>query len=385
MKATAIMGQSWRLIWQRKQLLRLGLVSTAAALLAWAALNQADTLAWVESPALMERLTGTPRAAYSDIWGVNNSIVIGPLTFGVLVICLVLWLAGLAARGGLITAVNDLDTGQKSSFGQSFRQGWRKVLPLAGMTILLFIVPVILGIILAISVAVVFAGTITGIVAGTSGEANSVLAGLGLIGLLVVCCLGLAIALLTIVLYLIYSLAYRGMMLRNLGVMDSIRHGWRVLRDNLGEILLLGLVFFVINLPFYWLAIRRMGWAFTLRTFVAVGLISLFSRLTPGWIGFEHLHPLYAAVAGGGLMGMGLLILFRHRTGLGGFNILALYLQGRGLVRAGYFQLAVDLVILAAALFVLDWHQVLLSVLGAAVLNVIIGINHRPGRYMAVS
>lgn len=146
-----------------------------------------------------------------------------------------------------------------------------------------------------------------------------------------------------------------------------------------------GLVFFAINLPFYWLAIRRMGWAFTLRTFVAVGLISLFSRLTPGWIGFEHLHPLYAAVAGGGLMGMGLLILFRHRTGLGGFNILALYLQDRGLVRAGYFQLAIDLVILAAALFVLDWHQVLLSVLGAAVLNVIIGINHRPGRYMAVS
>jgi uncharacterized membrane-anchored protein YitT (DUF2179 family) len=145
------------------------------------------------------------------------------------------------------------------------------------------------------------------------------------------------------------------------------------------------LVFFVINLPFYWLAVKRMGWPFTLRTFAAVALLSLFSRLTPQWIGYAHLEPIYAAVAGGGLMGMGLLILFRHRAGLGGFNILALYLQDRGILRAGYFQLGVDLAILVAALFVIDWHQVLLSVAGAIVLNIIIGLNHRPGRYVGMS
>ncbi|HAQ27433.1 MAG TPA: hypothetical protein DCQ80_15955, partial [Pseudomonas sp.] len=36
-----------------------------------------------------------------------------------------------------------------------------------------------------------------------------------------------------------------------------------------------GLVFFALNLPFYLLAIWRMGWAFTLRTFCAVALVSL--------------------------------------------------------------------------------------------------------------
>lgn len=35
-----------------------------------------------------------------------------------------------------------------------------------------------------------------------------------------------------------------------------------------------GVVFFVINLPFYWLSVRRMGAAFTLKTFCAVGLVS---------------------------------------------------------------------------------------------------------------
>nr|WP_246470723.1 YitT family protein [Aminobacter carboxidus] len=146
-----------------------------------------------------------------------------------------------------------------------------------------------------------------------------------------------------------------------------------------------GVVFFVINLPFYYLAVKRLGWPFALRTFVAVALISVLSQLTPDWIGIEHLNPFYAAIAGGGLMGMGLLVLFRHRAGLGGFNILALYLQDNYGIRAGYFQLAVDLVILVVSLFYIELDKVALSVLGAAVLNLIIAINHRPGRYVGMS
>ncbi|WP_378943612.1 YitT family protein [Mesorhizobium sp. ANAO-SY3R2] len=146
-----------------------------------------------------------------------------------------------------------------------------------------------------------------------------------------------------------------------------------------------GTVFFVINLPFYYLAVKRMGWPFAIRTFAAVALISVLSRLTPEWIGISHLDPLYAAIAGGGLMGMGLLVLFRHRAGLGGFNILALYLQDNYGIRAGYFQLGVDLVILVVSLFYIEIDKVALSVVGAAVLNLIIAINHRPGRYVGMS
>jgi uncharacterized membrane-anchored protein YitT (DUF2179 family) len=146
-----------------------------------------------------------------------------------------------------------------------------------------------------------------------------------------------------------------------------------------------GLTFWLINLPFYVLAWMRMGPAFTLRTFIAVGLISVLSKLTPQWVDVASIAPLYAALAGGALQGIGLLILFRHRTGLGGFNILALYLQERHGIRAGWFQLGVDGVIMAAALLVLPWQNVALSVLGALVLNVTLGLNHKPGRYMAVS
>lgn len=146
-----------------------------------------------------------------------------------------------------------------------------------------------------------------------------------------------------------------------------------------------GPVFFVLNLPFYLLAFLRMGWKFTLRTFCAVGLVSLFAELTPQWVSFQQINPVYAALLGGMCMGLGMLMLFRHRASLGGINILALYLQDRFNIRAGKFQMSVDLVIVLAALLVLPVDKVLLSIAGAAILNLILTLNHKPGRYQGVS
>ncbi|MCA1769075.1 MAG: YitT family protein, partial [Halomonas sp.] len=130
-----------------------------------------------------------------------------------------------------------------------------------------------------------------------------------------------------------------------------------------------GVWFFLINLPFYWLAIRRMGWSFTLRTFAAIGLVSLFSELTGRWIHIDGVAPVYASLMGGCLIGIGMLILFRHRASLGGVNILVLYLQDRHGWRAGYVQLGIDGVIMLVALALLPMDRVGLSVLGAVALN----------------
>ncbi|TDQ66996.1 putative 5xTM membrane YitT family protein [Maritalea mobilis] len=146
-----------------------------------------------------------------------------------------------------------------------------------------------------------------------------------------------------------------------------------------------GMLFFVLNLPFYWLAYKRLGVAFTIKTFAAVGLVSLFAQLTPQWISFDMLHPVYASLVGGGIIGVGLLILFRHKSGLGGVNILAVYLQDRYGIRAGYLQMGVDAAILCGSFFVLSWQQVALSIMGAVVLNLVIATNFRPGRYVGFS
>lgn len=143
-----------------------------------------------------------------------------------------------------------------------------------------------------------------------------------------------------------------------------------------------GSAFFLINLPFYWLAVRRMGWEFTLKTFCAVGLVSLFSHLHPLFIHFSRLNPFYAVLFGNVIMGIGFIVLFRHKASLGGVNILALWLQDRFGIRVGKLQMAVDSCVVLASLFVVNLPVLLASVAGAVILNLIIAMNHRPGRYV---
>lgn len=152
-----------------------------------------------------------------------------------------------------------------------------------------------------------------------------------------------------------------------------------------GTPLSFGPVFFVLNLPFYILSIMRMGWGFTLRTFACIALISALTRLIPLWADFSMLRPAFAAVMGAAMMGVGLVVLLRHRAGIGGVTILSQFLQDKGIIRAGLFQLIVDLIILVVALFMLPLKLVALSIVGAFVLNLTVAINHKPGRYRGMS
>ncbi len=145
------------------------------------------------------------------------------------------------------------------------------------------------------------------------------------------------------------------------------------------------LAFSAVNVPFYALAAWRMGWKVALRTFLAVTVVSLFAKFLPNWIVMIPLDPVFATILGGGLMGNGLLMLFRHRTALGGVNILAMFLQEKFGWRAGYVQLGIDCAILLASLAVLPPQNLALSLLGAVVVNLILAINHRPGRYLGMS
>ena len=143
----------------------------------------------------------------------------------------------------------------------------------------------------------------------------------------------------------------------------------------------LGAVLFVINLPFYAFGLAALGKRFTFKTFCAVGTLSLFTELVPSLVRFERLDPVFAAVMGGLLAGIGILILMRHGASLGGSGVLAIYLQKTRGWRAGSVQMSLDVIILSLGLLVVSPGQVGLSILSAAALNLVIGINHRPDRY----
>jgi uncharacterized membrane-anchored protein YitT (DUF2179 family) len=146
-----------------------------------------------------------------------------------------------------------------------------------------------------------------------------------------------------------------------------------------------GQVFFALNLPFYILSVMRMGKRFTINTFIAVTIVSFAVDHLHNVIQIATIHPLYAALLGGGLIGTGMLVIFRHKMSLGGFNILALFLQERFGIRAGKVQMALDCTIVVMSFFVVDITLILLSILGAIATNLILAMNHKPGRYQPVS
>lgn len=142
-----------------------------------------------------------------------------------------------------------------------------------------------------------------------------------------------------------------------------------------------GILFFVINLPFYFLSVKRMGWRFTIKTLIAVTLVSAFSSLHALYLDVSSVNPMYAAIFAGLTIGVGMIMIFRHGASAGGFGILAAYLQERRGIRAGYVQGALDFLVVAASLALVPPYILLFSIVGAVLLNLVLAINHRPGRY----
>lgn len=143
-----------------------------------------------------------------------------------------------------------------------------------------------------------------------------------------------------------------------------------------------GVLFVLFNIPFLVLGAWKRGIAFGMRTVAAIVLVGLGSELHPLMLPPVDLPALYGALTGSVLAGVGMLIVFRHNASMGGLNTLALLAQDLWGWRAGYVQLSFDVVIILAALTVASPAIVAASALGAVLLNLVLVLNHRPGRYL---
>jgi uncharacterized membrane-anchored protein YitT (DUF2179 family) len=142
-----------------------------------------------------------------------------------------------------------------------------------------------------------------------------------------------------------------------------------------------GPLFFALNLPFFILAQRALGWTFTLKSLVTTALLSGFTLVMPGWLHIAGIDPVFAAIFGGSLIGMGVLALARHRSSVGGIGVLAIWLYEKRGFNAGKVQVTFDVLIVASAFFVVDTRHLALSVLSAVALSLVMIAYHRPGRY----
>ena len=143
------------------------------------------------------------------------------------------------------------------------------------------------------------------------------------------------------------------------------------------------LVYFALNLPFLLLGWWGMGWRFALKTLITIAALSLLITLLPQWMELGTIHPAFAAILFGILFGIAALAVVRHGGSFGGFSIVAILMQNRWGIQAGYVQLAFDIIIFALAALILDPAMLAYSFLGAATFSLFLAINHRRDRYIA--
>ncbi len=144
-----------------------------------------------------------------------------------------------------------------------------------------------------------------------------------------------------------------------------------------------GVLFTLLNIPFFILAGRQMGRDFLIRAILANLLISALAMLFPLGFRLQDVNGFFAAIFGGTLIGAGILMLARHHVGVGGIGIVALALQKSRGWNAGKTQLAGDALILLLALPVLGLGAKLfaVSVLSAVAVSGVLIVFHKPGRY----
>ena len=89
----------------------------------------------------------------------------------------------------------------------------------------------------------------------------------------------------------------------------------------------IGLLFIVVNIPFLIFAYFSMGKAFALKTVFVNVVLGLSTHFLPYFIHIDYLHPMFAALFGGTIIGLGILCLARHNASVGGTGALTLWIQ----------------------------------------------------------
>lgn len=130
-------------------------------------------------------------------------------------------------------------------------------------------------------------------------------------------------------------------------------------------------LFFCVNIPFYILSVIRMGWTFTLYSILSVTMLSVLSGLDH-WLPAFTLPGLVGALAGGIVVGFGLIVLFLNGSSLGGANILALYLQKRLQWDPGKVMFAFDLLVVIIGLSSVGLERGIYSIISIAVTSAMI-------------
>ncbi|MDV2683523.1 YitT family protein [Alkalihalophilus lindianensis] len=133
-----------------------------------------------------------------------------------------------------------------------------------------------------------------------------------------------------------------------------------------------GVLFFLVNLPFFLISWTKLGKWFTLSSLLSITAISVIRDLLDVMPFFNV--PLWLATALAGIcIGIGVTLVLNNGSSLGGIHILALYIDQKWGINRGLTIFISDFLIIVFATLLVGWSQALLSVFVIFVASTIIG------------
>ena len=219
-----VLRRAWQITWQYKVLWVLGFLASLS--------GNAGGLRAI-NPLLFWQPSITSRAATSPDTGIWLPCGWGLIVTAMGVVSIITW-------GGLIAGVQQIEEEGSTSFGRAWRVGVKRFWTLFGIGILWAIPGIVMGLILALG------GLVSGVYPterfGTELPGASADSWIGCAGLL---CTAVTIPMWLV--WLIRMYAKRAAILEGLGWIQAFKHGWQVLRANIGPTLVFGLIFLVIG------------------------------------------------------------------------------------------------------------------------------------------
>ena len=143
-----------------------------------------------------------------------------------------------------------------------------------------------------------------------------------------------------------------------------------------------GFWFFLLNFPFFLLAIKELSFKLAINSVIAITLVSLFSFILDKLMSPSEMPLLLSAIIGGLLIGIGTLLVFRANATLGGINILGVILEKHRVCRYSYTLMISDSILAITACAFLPVESVIFSLLSFSIFSFVVDQHRKqPGSH----
>lgn len=182
-------------------------------------------------------------AAYARIFALWLPLILLQLAIGLLSAVIL-----LVIRGGVIAGVQGIEAMGTTSFGGALGTGFRKLIPLLVFNIVLSLPVIVVGILIFAIVGLPFIPFAQSLASGaiTREEMDAVLG-----GFLAAFCVGAGLICIAVVYSLVAAgvqvMGERAIVIEGAGPIAGLKRGWALFRANLGNIILLAVVIFLIT------------------------------------------------------------------------------------------------------------------------------------------